>query len=62
MRSLFTILSCAFVLPLWANMAQPIVEGTQVASPFISQHVDILKETSGLGTATPEPGDMMENP
>ena len=45
MRSLFTILSCVFVLPLWANMAQPLVEGTQVASPFISQHVDILKET-----------------
>ena len=31
-------------LPLWANMASPITEGSLGASPFISEYVDIVKE------------------
>jgi len=45
MRITFTIWAILLSQLAWANMASPVEEGTLPASPFISQHVDILRET-----------------
>jgi len=45
-KPLFLVLGLVFsTLPGLANMASPIDDGTLGASPFISKHVDILRES-----------------
>jgi len=43
-HSMLTTLSLLFTLSAVANMYSPIEEGSTGASPFVSQHVDIIKE------------------
>lgn len=40
----YAVLFLLFALPMYANMASPILEGTLGARPFISEYVDVLHE------------------
>lgn len=45
MRIVLTFLISFLAVTTWANMASPIQEGSMASTPFISRHVDILKES-----------------
>lgn len=45
MKTRLLLAIIALPLSVWANMASPVREGTRVATPFISQNVDIVRES-----------------